>query len=103
MILYSLSFLSEVSGTHDYAHLKLDEKLSDSWTMKFVFHIDDLEQHPRGKGILNLDPNLRQILFGIPAIFLPIIGYVITRNSKSISFFSFGSINKVLKLFDFSK
>jgi len=82
----SLSFLSEVSGTHDYAHLKLDEKLSDSWTMKFVFHIDDLEQHPRGKGILNLDPNLRQILFGIPAIFLPIISYVITRNSTSISF-----------------
>ena len=82
----SLSFLSEVSGTHDYAHLKLNEKLPNSWTMKFIFHIDDIEEHPRGKGILNIDPILCQILFGIPAIFLPLIGYVITRNSKSIFF-----------------
>ena len=54
--------------------------------MKFIFHIDDIEEHPRGKGILNIDPILCQILFGIPAIFLPLIGYVITRNSKSIFF-----------------
>ena len=81
-----LSFVSELSGTHDYAHLKLEDELPNSWSMKFKFHIDDLEKHPRGKGILNLDPNLRQILFGIPAIFSPLIGYVITRNSKSISF-----------------
>jgi len=82
----SLSFSSEVSGTHDYVHLKLNEKLSDSWLLKFKFHIDELEEHPRGKGILKLDPDLRQILLGLPAIIFPFIGYGITRNMESKSF-----------------
>jgi len=79
----SLSFSSEVLGTNDYAHLKLDQKLPNSWLMKFKFHIDDLEEHPRGKGILKINPELRYIIFGIPALLSPIIGYAITRKSKS--------------------
>jgi len=63
-----LSFITEVSGTHDYAHLKLEQELPDSWLMKFKFHIDDLEKHPRGKGILNIDPELREILLIIPVL-----------------------------------
>lgn len=82
----SLSFFSEVLGTHDYAHLKLDEELPDSWIMRFILHIDNLEEHPRGKGILNTDPSLLQIVFGIPALVLPFIGFGITRTIKSNSF-----------------
>jgi len=79
----SLSFSSEVLGTNDYAHLKLDNELGDSWKVYFKFHIDELEEHPRGKGILKIDPQLRQIFFGIPALIFPFISYVITRKTKS--------------------
>ena len=79
----SLSFLSRVTGTHDYAHLKLNDELPNSWLMKFKFHIEDLDEHPRGKGILNIDPELRQIFLGLPALIFPFIGYVITLNQKS--------------------
>tara|TARA_B110000438_G_scaffold229922_1_gene224810 strand:- start:1175 stop:2260 length:1086 start_codon:yes stop_codon:yes gene_type:complete len=78
-----LSFYSEVMGTNDYAHLKLDEELSDSWLMKFKFHINELEEHPHGKGILKLDPDIRQIILGIPALIFPFISYGITRKTKS--------------------
>ncbi len=78
-----LSFFSEVSGTNDYAHLKLNQELSDSWEMRFKLHIDELEEHPRGKGILKLEPLLRQLLLGLPALVLPFISYGLTRNKKS--------------------
>ena len=82
----SLSFFSEVLGTNDYAHLKLNEKLPDSWEMRFKLEINELEEHPRGKGFLKIEPELRQIIFGIPALFLPFIGFGITQKSKSKSF-----------------
>ena len=79
----SLSFSSEVLGTNDYAHLKLDNELPNSWKIHFKLHIDELEEHPRGKGILKIDPQLRQIFFGIPALIFPFIGYGITRKIQS--------------------
>jgi len=78
-----LSFFSEVSGTNDYAHLKLNQELADSWEMKFKLHIDELEEHPRGKGILKLEPFLRQLLLGLPALVFPFISYGLTLNRKS--------------------
>ena len=79
----AISFSSEVLGTNDYAHLKLDNKLPDSWKFHFKLHIDELEEHPRGKGIFNIDPQIRQIFFGIPALIFPLIGYGTTRKTYS--------------------
>ena len=79
----NLSFSSEVLGVNDYGHLRLDDELPDSWKMYFKFHINELEEHPRGKGILKIDPQLRQMVLGIPILILPLIGYGITRKIKS--------------------
>tara|TARA_Y100000590_G_scaffold382396_1_gene452308 strand:- start:3654 stop:4733 length:1080 start_codon:yes stop_codon:yes gene_type:complete len=81
-----LSFSSEVLGMNDYAHLKLDHELPNSWEMRFKFQINELQEHPRGKGILNLEPDLRQIFLGLPAIILPFISYGITQKIKLNSF-----------------
>ena len=81
-----LSFTSEVLGTNDYGHLRLDEELPNSWEMRFKLNIKELQEHPRGKGILNLDPELRQIFLGLPALILPFVGYGISRKIKSNSF-----------------
>ena len=78
-----LQFLSAVTGTNDYAHLTLDTPLPDFWTMKFKLHIDNLEPHPEGKGFLNIEPVYRQLIFGIPALVLPFISYIITREINS--------------------
>ncbi len=93
-----LSFSSQVLGTNDYGHLKLDDELPDSWKMSFKFHINELEEHPRGKGILNIDPQLRQLLFGIPILIFPFIGYTITRKIKSKIFGSLMIILGILIL-----
>jgi hypothetical protein len=76
-------FNSQVTGSNDYAHYQLKQSLGDQWILRFKFHIDKLEEHPAGKGILKLEPHLRQVLLGIPALFLPIIGYYISRNTMS--------------------
>ena len=78
-----LQFLSAVTGTNDYVHLKLDTILPDFWTMKFKFHIDELEPHPEGKGLFNIEPMYRQLIFGIPALVLPFISYIISRETNS--------------------
>jgi len=75
----NLEFFSEVTGTNDYTHLKLDDQLPNSWMMRFLLHIDEFEDHPRGKGILNIEPELRQLFFGIPALIFPLVAYTITR------------------------
>jgi len=77
-------FISQVSGTNDYAHLKItDDFLDDSWILRFKFHISELEPHPQGKGVLNIDPKVSQLVFGIISISLPIMGYLITHDQKS--------------------
>lgn len=76
-------FDSQVTGRNDYAHYQLKQPLDNQWILRFKFHIEKLEEHPAGKGILKLDPSLRQILLGMPALFLPIFGYYISRNSIS--------------------
>ena len=78
-----ISFSSQVLGTNDYAHLKLDEELPNSWLMKFKFHIDELEEHPHGKGVLKLEPEIRQIVLGLPALIFPFIAYVMMRKINS--------------------
>lgn len=77
-------FFAEVSGTNDYSHLKISEEgLDDSWILRFKFHISELELHPQGRGMLNLDPKLSQLVFGIMIVSLPIVGYLISRDQKS--------------------
>ena len=79
----NLAFFSEVTGTTDYATLNLEDSLPNSWTLRFKLHIDELESHPRGKGILGMDPSLRQIIFGFPALFSPFVSYLLIRKTNS--------------------
>ncbi len=78
-----LQFLSELTGTNDYAHFTLDTILPDSWTMRFKLHIDNIEPHPNGKGLLNIEPTYGQLIFGIPSLVLPFISYMISREINS--------------------
>jgi len=74
----NFSFISEVSGTNDYAHFEFLEYItSDEWLMNLQLKIDEIDEHPRGKGILNIDPSYRIfilvfsiILFTFSIIFL---------------------------------
>lgn len=76
-------FDSQVTGSNDYVHYDLGSPLSDKWVLRFKFHIDSLEAHPAGKGILQIEPTNRQIVLGIPAIIFPIFSYFISKNSTS--------------------
>lgn len=79
-------YYSKVSGTNDYAHSELNEqKLNNSWNMKFKLHISELIPHPLGKGIINIQPDLRQLFFGIPSLFLPVIGFLLSKHQSSKS------------------
>ena len=78
-----LQFLSTLTGTNDYAHFVLDTILPDSWTMRFKLHIDNIEPHPNGKGLLNIEPTYGQLIFGIPSFILPFISYMISREINS--------------------
>lgn len=75
---------SQISGTIDYVHYDLGSPVSDNfWILQFKMVIDVLEEHPHGKGILNIDPQMRQFVLGIPTILLPFISYFIIKNSPS--------------------
>ena len=75
---------SQTSGTLDYAHHDLGIPLSnDFWILKFKMHIDTFEEHPSGKGILNLDPQLRQLLLGLPTFIFPLVSFLIIKKSPS--------------------
>jgi len=77
-------FDSQITATNDYAHYSLDAPLSNEyWVLRFKIHIDNLEEHPYGKGILNLDPSIRQIILGFPGLIIPILSYFIVKNSPS--------------------
>ena len=94
----NLSFFSEVTGNNDYATLKLDEPLPNSWILRFELHIDELELHPMGKGILGIEPSLRQLIFGLPALILPFISYIFLRKNNSRSLASLIIISGVVIL-----
>ena len=52
-----LHFDYEVTGTLDYAHLELDEPISDdSWMLRLKVSLDDIQPHPHGKGFLKIEP-----------------------------------------------
>ena len=77
-------FDSFISGTNDYAHYELDDTLSSQeWIMRLLLTIDDVEEHPSGKGFLNLDPTYRNILFILPSIFLSLGVSIFSFKTKS--------------------
>ena len=77
-----LYFDSDFSGEKEYVHIELPEKLNaDSWELEFDLIIDDYSEHPRGKGILHLEPFYRNmILLYFPLVTIFIISiYLLSR------------------------
>ena len=69
----AISFSSEVLGTNDYAHYEFSKYItSNEWLMNLELQIKEIDEHPHGKGILNIDPVFRVIILGL-AIILSII------------------------------
>ena len=58
-------FDSQVMGTNNNAHVDVGTLSNEHWILRFKFHIDALENHPAGKGILQIDPKIERILFVI--------------------------------------
>ena len=80
----SLKFSAEVSGTLDYAHYELPFILpEDSWILRFKFNLTDILPHPHGKGILQLEPELRQLFLGIPSIISAFVSFFVIRKTQS--------------------
>ncbi|MEM3008234.1 MAG: hypothetical protein QXY15_09290 [Candidatus Nitrosotenuis sp.] len=77
-------FDSQVTATNDNAHYDIGAPLSDSkWLMRFKLHLDLVEKYPEGSGFLPFNRIIRGLVLGVPAIFLPIISYVLTKNKPS--------------------
>ena len=76
-------FDSQVTKTNDYAHYDFGKSAPESWILRFKLKIDNLEPNPQGKGILLLDPHVRQFLFGIPAVILPGIVLFSLKNQRN--------------------
>ena len=78
---------SQVTNSNDYAHYDLIEFVPDSWNLRFKLDIEKLDAHPNGKGILQLEPNMRQIFLGIPVIVLSpiVLLYLKNHHNKKIS------------------
>jgi hypothetical protein len=69
----NFEFNSEITGTNDYAHYEFTKYIkNDEWLMKLQLEIQQLDEHPHGKGILNIDPVFRVIILGF-AIVLSIL------------------------------
>lgn len=76
-------FTSILSGTNDYSHIELDNILPDDWKLTLNLSIDQITLHPQGKGILQLDPHLRNLIFGSLILILIILGIlflILNRN-----------------------
>ena len=79
-------FNSQVSATNDDALYYLDKPLDDeNWILHFKFHIDKIIEHPHGKGIFEIDPELRRNMLAIPALILSIFSVGV--------FYKFGNSN----------
>ncbi len=69
----NFEFNSEITGTNDYAHYEFSKYItSNEWLMNLELQIKEIDEHPHGKGILNIDPVFRVIILGL-AIILSII------------------------------
>ena len=80
----NLFFNSEVSGTNDNIHYDLGQKISDeSWTLRFVLHLDELEEYPKNAGFLPLDKISRFMIFWIPIILLPLFSIIFLKNKQN--------------------
>jgi len=81
---HNFYFDSQVSGTNANAHLDLGKSLSDNqWVMRFKFHIDTIQSYPDGSGLLHLSSLMRGLIFGVPSLVLPIISFIISKNTLS--------------------
>jgi len=77
-------YLSTISGINDYAHMEVNTKIPDnSWILQFKFHISELVPHPMGKGVLNIEPEIRKLVFALPSLVFPFISLIIAKNEKS--------------------
>ena len=74
---------SQATKSNDYAHFDLGDPIIDSWILRFKLHIEELDKNPQGKGIFQLDPTVRQILFGIPALVLPTTVLLLSKNQQN--------------------
>lgn len=74
---------SQVTKSNDYAHFDLGEPIMDSWILRFKLHIEELDKNPQGKGIFQLEPTVRQILFGMPALVLPTTVLFLSKNQRN--------------------
>ena len=69
----NFEFNSQVTGTNDYAHYEFGKYItSDEWLMNLQLQIKQIDEHPHGKGILNIDPIFRVMIL-IFAIILSIL------------------------------
>ena len=58
-------FNSQVYGLNNNADIDVGNLSDEQWILRFKFHIDTLENHPAGKGVLQIEPKSERILFAI--------------------------------------
>ena len=67
-------FDSQVSASNDDAYYDLKKPLNnEKWIFQFKFHVDEIIEHPHGKGVFQIDPDIRRNIFAIPALIFGII------------------------------
>jgi hypothetical protein len=77
----NLFFDSQVTGTNDNIHHDLGKTISDeSWTLRFILHIEEFDEYPKYAGFIPLDKISRVIVFWIPIFVLPIISVFLLKN-----------------------
>ena len=80
----NLFFDSQVTGTNDNIHYDIGKIISDeSWILRFVLHIDELEEYPKNAGFIPLDKISRAIIFWIPIVVFPIISVFLLKNIQN--------------------
>lgn len=80
----NLFFDSQVTGTNDNIHYDIGKTISDeSWTLRFVLHIDELKEYPKNAGFIPLDKISRAIVFWIPIVLLPIISVFLLKGLQN--------------------
>ena len=67
-------FNSQISASNDDAYYFLEKPLDNKkWILQFKFHIDEIIEHPHGKGVFQIEPEIRRNIFAIPPLILGII------------------------------
>jgi hypothetical protein len=80
----NLFFDSQVTGTNDNIHYDIGKIISDeSWMLRFILHIEELEEYPKYAGFIPLDKISRVIVFWIPIVLFPIISVFLLKNIQN--------------------